>query len=1108
MQGGQIKHPLTPLQIAVAQALLIYKRYKNQEGTFNVEEFNKEINNLNTKDEALKKDIESKKQILGAISANKNKYSSKAEKAEIEKILNMTISDSTFEALINSVADYTKQLEEEKAREEKRLAEEEERLAEKKRIEEAERQAKEERIAREAAKKKRIEDEQKRLEAERIAKEEKHQAELKRLAEEKEKRLEAERIAKEEKLQAEEQKRLEAEAARQAAAAEAKLNKETIQVVLEKNFPYLYEGIKAVKKLNKLDDQNLQEETLDFFYKDEGIIDTDQISLKGAITGIKNSPLLKKEFSGPFKSEVKEMLSNLNVYNTQELKNLFNKLILSMNGLAGAFVKIWDSPKTEKTETQDEVLYDNDIKDATINVNYEEKKITIPNNSICELDSQTYGPFKGVFDRKNENPMTNTHVFDFIKDEYKMFEQIGFDKKEGEEKVNPRNFRLFAFGYSGSGKTYTLIQGTKDDPSVLAKTLEYLYTNKDASLSILLSIQIYYPLTNKTIIVKNTEITNKISALGQTSFGNFGTDVNDLINSVEDYMIENLYTVPTTNNPNSSRAFTLYTIKIGADMGKIYFTDMPGNEKTSLIKNDFLFTDEFIKNLKALNEQKNKLEPTNFKGQVLKSDSTKSEEMSKIYKFYDEKKTPKLNNKQLLKNSKFIQFLSDINTTETTELTGTNTYFSYFIRDYLTKNVLTKAHYKGNVYGEMAIYDFLNPFFIDVMELINQKIKGEIVSEAKAEMANTYILPSIKMINDFVNAFKNKILNLLKTTKKSSASMTDKNYKSYDLRKGQAADKNILINVFNKVFNPCFNKETRNVDYSISEGPRLFTKKKYIEGIIESFNKRNPKDLKLRISSEINKIEYKNVLSPIIYLYILIIDVLETDAPLRTQFKVDSPDRENLFKFYFTYRVIDFITTQGDYINTALENHKFVFLKRSNFFNSTKCANESSEDGNTTILDIIPSYELVHNQSLSDPCTDIVGDTGKIKFKKQDYKINVTIGSGKNKLVLTEKIRREYLPVMNELLYGENETTGKKMKEKFITLIAIKRLEVEGNEAKQKARCDYAQESLDFADQISGNSKSFSGGNYLKYNKKRKSMKKNKRSNKRKQSKKRKIIRI
>ena len=938
----------------------------------------------------------------------------------------------------------------------------------------------------------------------------------------------------------------EAEAARQ---AEAKLNDQTIQQVLEGRFPYLYEGIKAVKKLNKLEEAQ-QTETLDFFYKDESIKATDQTSLKGAIDGINNSPLLKKDFSGSFNSEVKNMLSDLEVYNEPQLKNLFNKLILSMNGLAGAFVKIWDSPKDK-----------HNIKDATINVNYGEKKITInddPDNSICNLEQQTYGPFKGVFDRNNDEirePMTNTDVFKFIKYEYKMFEQIGFDKDETiEAKVIPRNFRLFAFGYSGSGKTYTLIQGTQDDPSVLANTLEYLYMN-GLEREITLSIKIYYPLTNETIDVNDDKITAKISALSLSGI-NYGEKVNDLINSVENYMIENLYTVPTTNNPNSSRAFTLYTIGIDDNMGKIYFTDMPGNEKTSLIKNDFLFTDEFITKLNRLNIKKQQFTYKDFARQIFSNDVVEKK-MEEIYQIHcprnkqtlfpkeieveNEKRTVKKRYIELgnLKKSEFIIFLDNpiypnIKEDEKTGLSqapGGTDIFSEFIKVYLQVNesvFTSKAAYylTERTYGtdKITVYSFFNPFFIDVMELINQKIKGEIKSLNKGDFSSnrTYILPSQEMMRDFVNAFKTKIKNLLENTKKS---LEATEYPSYDLRKttitkktngktvtkklNPSSRKQILKKVFNKVFNPCLNKDTKNVDYSISEGPRLF-QDAFIKEILTS---QVGKELILRINTTnvtINK--FKNVLSPIIYLYIIILNILEgpddTSKKLRENFNiVGKSPAINLFKFYFTYRVIDFITTQGDYINTALENHKFVFLKRSNFFKSTECKEGLLEDKKTTILDYIPPYKLVHNQTESNPCTDIVGDTGKIKFKKQDYKINVTIGSGNNKLVLTEKIRREYLPVMNELLYGENDKVEEKMKEKFITLIAIKRLEEDGNEAKQKARCDYAQESLDFADQISGNSKSVSGGNYLKYNKKRKS-KKNKRSNKRKQSKKRKIIRM
>ena len=203
--------------------------------------------------------------------------------------------------------------------------------------------------------------------------------EAKRLAEEEEAKRIADQKDKEAKRKAEEEEdkrlaNLKAEAEREA-QLKAKQEEEakTIQSVLDTKYSNLYEGIKAVKKLNKLVGA-LQTETLEFFYKDENIDTDDQESLNNAIDSIRVSDFLNiDDFNEDITKEVKKMLSDLEVYNTPELKNLFNKLILSMNGLAGAFVKIWDSPKIQQTEQNSEVPYDNDIKDATIQVDYDEK---------------------------------------------------------------------------------------------------------------------------------------------------------------------------------------------------------------------------------------------------------------------------------------------------------------------------------------------------------------------------------------------------------------------------------------------------------------------------------------------------------------------------------------------------------------------------------------------------------------------------------------------------------------------------------------------------------------------------------------------------------------
>ena len=72
-------------------------------------------------------------------------------------------------------------------------------------------------------------------------------------------------------------------------------------------------------------------------------------------------------------------------------------------------------------------------------------------------------------------------------------------------------------------------------------------------------------------------------------------------------MKKKLYIVPTSNNPNSSRAFTIYKIKTklnGNPGGELRFVDMPGNEKTDQIKCDFIFGNDYGEHIKHIELKK------------------------------------------------------------------------------------------------------------------------------------------------------------------------------------------------------------------------------------------------------------------------------------------------------------------------------------------------------------------------------------------------------------------------------------------------------------------------------------------------------------------------
>jgi hypothetical protein len=818
-------------------------------------------------------------------------------------------------------------------------------------------------------------------------------------------------------------------------------------------------------------------------------------------------------------------------FSEQKYMTVYTKLLLSMNGLAGAFIKIWDA-------NDDTVLQQN-----TIQTDEDNKKITFKAGGICKYTNEdvVLGPFKGVFDSK-----TNTDVFEFIRDDYKMFQEIGFETVEGETKKN-KNFRLFAFGYSGSGKTYTLIQGRPEDPSVMAKTLEYLMTplpepdtisneeepeiiNRHEDVNFTeLNIKIYYPLTDKDFKIDDIEINKAVDSIKELKLGaNFGNEVavkvQELIDQVESYMVDNLYIVPTTNNPNSSRAFTLYEIVL-SNGGNIYFTDMPGNEKTSLIKKDFLFSETFIEDLETIkgsqdniNIISNQMEPTKQTWSHIKVDN-------KDYKSINRMRILK---KEVLDTQPGNRYTNlELFSKETLNINWTNSGLSNYTNIIVDDSLSDITRWQKLVYCD----------FINIVELLNQKSKGAVQKEINdmknPESGLVYTIPSLNMMCEFINSFNTQLANILSEKKNPDE------FQSYDIskpitaipkKKSEGLEAK-LKEVFNKVFNPIYKKKgTKDfeIDYVSSSKNTNFTENRFFNE--DTFNKiynyakgkkqtvnfdktfRTIKNIEYNkdsnsfifLDKEVTQIENKNLLSPIIYVYFLIMYYIKNKSNSGNTFYNKGNSSMSVFlTYYFTYRIIHFITSQGDGINTALENHKFVFLKRSNFF--TDC-----NPVNSTDKKVPPDY--IFSGKNGGNCSDIASDTGKIKFEKDSYEIEVNIDGIDEDF--KEIINREYLPKMNKLLYGEApDKSSDAPKEKFITLIAIKRLEADTSSDKQKARCMFALESLEFANQISGEITPRydiiqNGGNYLKYHKKRNSMKKSKGSNKRKQSRKRKIIRI
>ena len=58
------------------------------------------------------------------------------------------------------------------------------------------------------------------------------------------------------------------------------------------------------------------------------------------------------------------------------------------------------------------------------------------------------------------------------------------------------NLKFFGYGFSGSGKTFTLLQGSTKDPSLLTQTIEYVKKEKGKPVKV--KVDIFYPKEDNT----------------------------------------------------------------------------------------------------------------------------------------------------------------------------------------------------------------------------------------------------------------------------------------------------------------------------------------------------------------------------------------------------------------------------------------------------------------------------------------------------------------------------------------------------------------------------------------------------------------------------------
>ena len=316
------------------------------------------------------------------------------------------------------------------------------------------------------------------------------------------------------------------------------------------------------------------------------------------------------------------------------LKNKFEEIREILLGLPGVIGKITDSPSfisNDGYNSEDHVnllKIKNDTDGAGRCINYG----TMCNQMFPKSETyENFGQFKYIVQPSNNSNPSNAELYDFIIGQYGAPNYL----------QNGKKINIFAYGFSGSGKTYTLIEGRDSDLSILKlffrDILDESFINEkkiQINSDKPVNINVYYPLINNDSSVYDIKSnSDKNLDYFRSQLTSFETTIKETIKSeseptekikrlteilenLENLMIDHLFIMPTSNNPNSSRAFTIIEVNTinttDTKEGTFRFIDLPGIEKTVDIKLDLLFSKPLDKSLdfsSPENETYNEFEP-------------------------------------------------------------------------------------------------------------------------------------------------------------------------------------------------------------------------------------------------------------------------------------------------------------------------------------------------------------------------------------------------------------------------------------------------------------------------------------------------------------------
>ena len=573
-------------------------------------------------------------------------------------------------------------------------------------------------------------------------------------------------------------------------------------------------------------------------------------------------------------------------------------------------------------------------------------------------------------DFKPELKNTDVGLYPYSTDVYSNNTHLGQPTNQSQDLIRQKldkggNIVLFGFGFSGSGKTYSLIEGnkynatakadkTKYDPSILE---QFIKDNNQFIQNVeFLDI---YPYEKKTYNFNSPNEDKMYDTIKPKEGDNLFEVIQKRLNELEEHRRKHLRICATPNNDSSSRSFLQITINLKKEdkNNKLVFFDMPGSENTVRLRTELLGHEvlkKFNKNNITINEKliKDTMEKEReYKGIKFENTAVLNfDDFNKCFTVYQRQfiKTEKQGNV----TEKFIDYLK------------INQEAVNFDKNKLDKAITNVFKYCIVQYSNIRItkIKWLN-------DLNTPEKKGNLISSVSQELnlfLNGYTQSTIIDFYNYIKNTKNKIDIILKILnphliKKICISFIN----NVILRKNEK-DEYMYFTLDEITDNKSHFFENRNeLDLDKSQFKTIFGYEIDV----------NPQDLKnvttdiyditifnndtltiADIKAKGKKIKYNKVKGkphPLIkYIIFIIQDLVDSYSDNNDTKTLPGGSFEDAFYgtlIIFIFKYIKFIVKQGEGIVTTLEHLKFFFL--SNTFNIEDYNNNQDEANKKFIFD-------------------------------------------------------------------------------------------------------------------------------------------------------------